>query len=67
MAHDDWCGKTRTDDGVPWRGFTFFRLGTSTQEAGESGATWPAEAAQAETVVSESDGSYEYAAPETGG
>ena len=69
VAHDDWRGKTRTDDGSSWRGYTFFRLGALQSTATASGSTEPAVRplqVYEETESVESCGSYEMIDPTTG-
>ena len=69
VAHDDWRGKTRTDDGSSWRGYTFFRLGGLQSTATASGSTEPAMRpleVYEETESVESCGSYEMIDPTTG-
>ena len=69
VAHDDWRGKTRTDDGSSWRGYTFFRLGALQSTATASGSTEPAGRpleVYEETESVESCGSYEMIDPTTG-
>ena len=66
VAHDDWRGKVRTEDGSSWRGYTLFRLATTA-----SGSTEPIQVApmkdDEEQESSESCGSYEFIDPEKRG
>ena len=70
VAHDDWRGKVRTDDGSSWRGYTFFRLGALQTATTASGSMEPTMASleidKEETDSSESCGSYEMITPTTG-
>ena len=67
VAHDDWRGKVRTDDGSSWCGYTFFRLEASKVATTASGSTKPTmaplEIVKEETDSSESCGSYEMITP----